>query len=44
MTTSIDRQLILDTPSLYPKQKDAIYCKERYGIIEASTILRFVSP
>ena len=37
MTTSIDRQLILDTPSLYPKQKDAIYCKERYGIIEAST-------
>ena len=24
-------------PNLYPKQHDAIFCKERYGLIEAST-------
>ncbi len=24
-------------PVLYPKQRDAIFCKERYGLIEAST-------
>ena len=24
-------------PWLYPKQKDAIFCEERYGIVEAST-------
>lgn len=36
-TAPAPRKIVYVRPYLYPKQKAAIFCEERYGVIEAST-------
>jgi hypothetical protein len=37
MPVAAQREMVYERPWMYPLQKQAIFCRERYAIIEAST-------